>query len=99
MKLRMMYVVGLTAVLCLSCRREDIRTARIYAPDMTNAEDAALIEAELSAVPGVMANKLEIDLAEHTITVPYDSIRLSLKNIEFVVAESGFTANDVPAKR
>ena len=34
-----------------------------------------------------------------SVTVRYDSMKLARKNIEYVVVEAGFGANDIPAKR
>jgi hypothetical protein len=38
------------------------------------------------------------DLAQRRVTVTYDSLNMSLKNIEACIADSGFTANTIPAR-
>jgi hypothetical protein len=40
---------------------------------------------------------IRIDLTSRTVTVKYDSIKMSLKNLEFAVADAGFEANNTPA--
>ena len=100
--MRQTAIVAVTLALLAAlsaCRREDVRTAYIHVPEMKDTVVVNAIRAELAKVPGVQADKMDVDMTARTIRVPYDSIQLSLKNIEFVVAESGYSANDVPAKR
>jgi len=85
------------AVLCFSCRKRDIRTIKIHVPEMKNTACATLVNKKLSRVPGVKVETVRIDIARRTVTVSYDSIVLSMKNIEFAIAEAGFKANDIPA--
>jgi hypothetical protein len=48
-------------------------------------------------VHGVFNADTETDIGERMVRVRYDSIKLSIKNIEFAIAEAGFRANEVPA--
>lgn len=41
----------------------------------------------------------EINLQDRVVLVPYESILMSMKNIEFYIAEAGFSANEVPANK
>jgi copper chaperone CopZ len=45
---------------------------------------------------GVRMDSIRIDMEDRTVTLRYDSMQLSIKNIEFLVAEAGFDANEVP---
>ena len=38
------------------------------------------------------------DYEKRTVSVTYDTTKLAIKNIEFVIAGVGFDANDIPAK-
>lgn len=87
-------MVGLGA----SCRKTDVRTVVIRVPGMINRQCADIIENALSqARYGVRMKSIEQDLASRTIMLKYDSMKLSLKNIEFTIAKAGFQANEVPA--
>lgn len=48
-------------------------------------------------VSGVLTDDITIEQSSRDVIVPYDSLKLSLKNIEFTIADIGFAANDVPA--
>jgi hypothetical protein len=40
---------------------------------------------------------IAVDLTNRTLRVRYDSLKMSLKNIEFAIADAGFEANNTPA--
>ena len=92
-------IIGLVAVLAsaVSCRKQDIRTAAIFVPGMRTEACAQRIVVALGRGQNVNPEAIEIDLATRTVRVQYDSIKHSLKNLEFTVAEAGFDANGVPA--
>jgi len=88
-------------VFCLlfgSCRQHDFRTVEISVPGMKNRACSEIVGRRLAGVPGVDVSSIRIDLQRRAVTVRYDSLKLSLKNIEFAVAEVGFNANEVPAR-
>lgn len=85
------------ALLASSCRRNDYRTVKIHVPEMRNQACAQIIHSALSRVQGVEWDSIEINVSERSVTVTYDSMLLSLKNIEFTVAAAGFKADSVPA--
>lgn len=80
-----------------SCRQADIRTIKIDVPEMNNSVCAEIIGRAVAGLKGVVPDKTVADLSERTVTVTYDSLKLSLKNVEFAIADAGFQANDVPA--
>jgi copper chaperone CopZ len=82
-------------MLLTSCRVKDIRTIEISVPDMKNAACAEIVRKAVLTTPNVRSG--EIDMQRRTVTVTYDSIQLSLKNIEFSIADAGFAADMVPA--
>ena len=82
-------------MLLTSCRVKDIRTIEINVPDMKNAACADIVRKAVLTVPNVTSG--EIDIGHRTVVVSYDSIQLSLKNIEFSIADAGFAADMVPA--
>ena len=81
----------------VSCRRHDIRTVLIRVPQMKNEVCVEEVRRPLARVDGVRKAETAFDLERRHVTVTYDSLKLSMKNIEFAVAEAGFAANEVPA--
>lgn len=92
-------VLTVCALAAVSCRRYDVRTVTIHVPEMGNKECSRIVEDALAKVGGIQMDKLKVDTLSRTVTVMYDSLQLSIKNVEFAIAEAGFAANDVPAKR
>lgn len=80
-----------------SCRRQDVRTVVISVPEMKNEACVARVRTALETVQIVNPAWIVPDVARREVTVRYDSVRHSLKNLEFTIADAGFTANDVPA--
>ncbi len=81
----------------LGCRKQDIRIARIHVPQMSGQVCVDRAVSVVRRVPGVQTDMITVDRERRDITAPYDSIRLSLKNIEYALAKAGFQANDIPA--
>lgn len=84
------------------CRRYDYRTVKIDVPGMKNkACSERVYQAVYQELGQSQAlppkNGVEVNLSERVVKVTYDSLRLSLKNIEFAIADAGFAANDIPA--
>lgn len=94
--LRLM-VVGLVMAVAVGCRKQDIRIARITVPQMNGKPCVERVVATIRQVPGVRGDMIEVDRQRRDVSVPYDSFKLSLKNIEYALAEVGFDANDIPA--
>ena len=91
--LLILVLLGLT----VSCRRHDNRKAMISVPEMTNKACADVIGKALSRAAGIKKESIVLDLKKRRVTLVYNSITLSLKNVEFIVAKAGFKANGVPA--
>ncbi len=68
----------------------------IDVPGMSTEEDAAMVMHAMKTIPGVDTNSVRLDFTRHTVTVQYESLVASLKNIEMAIADAGFAANDVP---
>jgi copper chaperone CopZ len=98
MKQATAYIILLMLVLLsVSCRKRDIRTALIHVPRMKNEACVERVVKALKGRPGVLKEAIEVDRERRIVLVPYNSIELSLKNLEFAVAQAGFQANNVPA--
>jgi copper chaperone CopZ len=95
MKISSALVAVAALMLLTSCRVKDIRTIEISVPDMKNAACAEIVRKAVLSIPNVTSG--EVDLQHRTVVVTYDSIQLSLKNIEFGIADAGFSADMVPA--
>jgi copper chaperone CopZ len=81
-----------------SCRSRDVRTVLILVPEMKNSACSDIVVKAVARCAGVNASKIVVSLPKRTVTVSYDSLQTALKNIEFSIADSGFQANEVPAK-
>lgn len=85
-----------------ACRRHDYRIITIDVPGMKNRQCVEIVtQAIVNELMRCMAfepdKKIQVDMTRRTVTVTYDSLKLSVKNIEFAIAKAGFAANDVPA--
>lgn len=85
----------ISLLLSVSCRMRDIRTVIIDVPQLRGEECAQRLHALLASVDGVDGGKLVFEPGR--ITVTYDSMKLALKNLEYLIAGVGFQANATPA--
>lgn len=93
---RLFYSLCVIAIVAVGCRVRDVRTFEIHCPGMVNQACVDVISralAPLFADP----NAVQVDLQRRMVTVTYDSLTMSRKNIEFFIADAGFAANDIPA--
>ena len=88
-------VLVIGAGLAASCRTKDIRTVTVSVPEVKNAQCETVILNALKGADGVVGGSIRF--GKDGVTVTYDSMKLALKNLEFVIADAGFTANDTPA--
>jgi copper chaperone CopZ len=86
----------LVALVTTSCRQADVRTALITVPEMKNQACANRIITALANEQGIHPSRVTVRLEDRRVEVAYDSLRHSLKNLEFTIADAGFSANDVP---
>jgi len=102
------------AVFQAGCRQQDIRTVTVQVPGMKNEACAAMVADavawEIAGSPGErpsrqlarsfqLSGAIAVDLTNRTVRVRYDSLKMSLKNIEFAIADAGFEANNTPASK
>lgn len=74
-------------------------TAVISVPDMTSNTDAnVVVDAIAFARVGGDDPRVAASQDSRRLTIRYESLQLSLKNIEYAVACAGFDANNVPAR-
>lgn len=93
MKFRRAAVV-LTALLSsiwVGCFRQDIKTLVVTVPQMKSPECSKVIQDAMSRIEGIYS--AEPDLAARTMAVTYDSKKLSIKNVEYLITGLGFNAN------
>ena len=74
---------------------QDIRTVTLSVPDIKNAECERRVRAAFRGTEGILADSAKFNTG--SVTVTYDSMKLRIKNIEFVIANVGFSADDIPA--
>jgi copper chaperone CopZ len=82
---------------CCGCYRNDIRTIQVDVPQLKNAECIKIIQDALAQVEGIQT--AQASLENHTFSITYDSRKLAIKNIEYVITHVGFDANGNPAEK
>ncbi|HEY8240870.1 MAG TPA: hypothetical protein VIH35_05455 [Kiritimatiellia bacterium] len=77
--------------------RKDVRTVEFNVPQLKSPECMGYILEVLNTnkVEGVKGVTPAID--QHKLLVTYDSTKLGIKNIEFLIASAGFDANNTAA--
>ena len=80
-----------------------MRTVTIYIPNMQNEACAKVVVSALMYNPQnpnkplIPRKNIHPNIDTRTVEVTYDAIQRSIKNLEFTIANAGFTANHVPA--
>ena len=95
MKAVVLLVVALAGLACVSCRQHDVRTTTITCPRVTAGKAADIVVRALSRTDGVLPESIRIESGK--VTVTYDSMKVAIKNLEYVIAEAGFDAGEFPA--
>jgi len=76
----------------------DRHVLSVNVPAMKDKRTANMVIAAVAhAVRGKENKNIVIDLDARIVTVTFDSFKMSFKNLEHAIANSGFQANDVPA--
>lgn len=83
----------------VSCRQHDFRTVVVNVPEMRNKACVNAIAKRLGTSPGLHKNSVKFDITNRKIRVTYDSLLTADKNIEFLIAKAGFSANGIPADK
>jgi len=78
----------------VGCFRQVIRDVMVEVPNLGSPECFRIIQEALRPLDGVQS--ATADFASSTVTVRYNSEKLAIRNIEFVIAGAGFAANDLP---
>ena len=89
-------VIALALFALAGCRQVDKRDFAVDLPAMTEANAAEVekdVRAALAMYRGVDKASLKFDVANHRVTMRYDSMQVAHKNIELAIAKSGWTAN------
>jgi copper chaperone CopZ len=83
---------ALIATLTAGCFRQDIRTFVVNVPQMGSPECSKIIQDALINVEGI--HSADPDLHNKSMTITFDSRKLAIKNIEYLIADRGFDANE-----
>lgn len=88
------------SILACSCYRNTIQEVVVDVPEMSgqacfDAINQKLAGLKISPKDTSRLRSVTPDLMNRKIRVVYDSMNLSSKNIEYAIAEAGFTANGV----
>ena len=62
---------------------------------MQNHACVLVVSNALKQVPGLLRTRTTFDVPGRTVAVTYDSLALARKNIEFAIAEAGFSTEEV----
>jgi copper chaperone CopZ len=93
---RACYLFAVALLLACGCFRQDVRTLVVNVPQMKSADCSKIIQGALSRIEGIIT--AVPDLEKRTMVITYNSTKLSIKNIEFLIAGVGFDANDEQGK-
>ena len=85
----------LTFLLFVGCYRQVEQDLLLHIPEMQSTTCAGVIQEALSRLDGIVG--AYPDVQNQTVLVRFDSEKIAIKNIEFVVAGTGFAVNDEPA--
>lgn len=95
-RLHILFALSLLAALSLTaCFRQDHRTITVRVPQMKSPDCYAIIQESIKNVEGIESTRPNYE--QRTLDVSYNALRLGIKNIEFVIAGAGFSANDMEA--
>ena len=88
--------LAIAMLLACGCFRQDVRTLVVSVPQMKSADCSKIIQGALSRIEGIVT--AVPDLEKRTMVITYNSTKLSIKNVEFLIAGVGFDANDEQGK-
>jgi hypothetical protein len=109
--MKMIYrIVIVLAVLAAftSCRRHDRRAAIIYIPQMKNEACVVVVrqalltlsnQPNMGGVACIDPEEMDFNVEKRSLRLEYNSMKLSVKNLEHQIADAGFEANDIPADK
>lgn len=87
--------LGLALITATGCFRNDRRTIEFTVPELKTQECLTYLSGKLRSAEGV--ENVEADFARQKVIVTFNGLKLALKNIEIIIAESGFDVNERPA--
>ena len=101
MKIKSVYCstfVAIAMLIITGCHRQDIQTLNIQVPGMKTDGCASLIYSTLQplnhSIEGIV--KVVTDVPARRVDVTYDSRKIAIKNIEYIITGIGFEANGFP---
>lgn len=81
----------------MSCYRQEHVSREIRVPGLQCAQCSNIVFGALSAAPKEELLHYEVDPVRHLVRVTFDSTQTEIRNLEHVIAETGFQADDIPA--
>lgn len=96
--MKSLFVILVFSVLTIcGCRIRDERELAVKVPQMQSEKDVMHVRAALLTLKGLSMKEAKFDLANHMVTVRFDSMVVAYKNIEIAIAEAGYDANGIAA--
>ena len=89
--------MGLSLILVVSCRKQDLRELTLHVPEMHNDACVQIVMQALVRGPGIQQGSLTLDPPNRVIRLTYDSLLTADKNFEYLVSKAGFAVNAIPA--
>lgn len=96
MKTWVFAIVWVVTFAVMGCRQHDWRDITIDVPEMHNEAAIRLIMDSLRRGPGIKPDSVVVDPENRRIHFTYDSLLAADMNFIHLIAEAGFTANDIP---
>ena len=81
-----------------ACFRQDVITIELQVPQMRSDDCARLVLQSFGRLEADAILRAEPNVAEGTLRVTYNSMRLAIKNIEYAITAAGFDVNEERAR-
>ncbi len=92
-----MFTLILLTGLCLTgCFRQNVIPLTVEIPQMKSMECSKVIQDALGRIDGIVA--AEPNIEARTMTIRFDTRKLNVKNVEYLIAGLGFDVNKEKGK-
>ena len=87
-----LFLILLAGAMITGCFRQNIITLVVQVPQMKTMECSKVIQDALGRIDGIVS--AEPDIEKRNMTVRFDSRKLNIKNVEYLIAGLGFDVNN-----
>ncbi|HPG00960.1 MAG TPA: heavy-metal-associated domain-containing protein [Kiritimatiellia bacterium] len=95
-RMGLLLLLVLACAMMTGCFRPNIIKMEAQVPQMKTMECSKIIQDALGRIDGIVS--ADPDIANHTMTIRFDSRKINIKNVEFLIAGLGFDVNNEAGK-